>query len=240
MRFQRVTLANCAAASGTVVVIDVLRAFSTAAYAFAAGVKEIILTGEVDEALGLHQRFPGSYVMGEVGGLPAKGFDFGNSPAQFAGWDLRGRRLIQRTSAGTQGVVLSAQAEILLASSFVCARATAEYLGWLNPPQVTFVISGAGPLQQADGKPVGEGDEDAACADYLEALLRGLSPDTAPFIRRVRESPDGQVHVDPAQPFYVATDLDDCTQIDRFDFAMQVRRQDGLLVMHKVTELYRR
>jgi 2-phosphosulfolactate phosphatase len=135
-------------------------------------------------------------------------------------------------------VVFSAHAETLLASSFVCAAATAQYLRWLNPRRVTFVISGADSQQQIDGRPIGEGDEDAACADYLEALLHGLSPDPAPFIRRVRESPDGQVHADPTQPFYVATDLDDCTQIDRFDFAMQIRRQDGLLVMHKVTELY--
>jgi 2-phosphosulfolactate phosphatase len=127
----------------------------------------------------------------------------------------------------------------LLASSFVCARATAKYLRRLNPPRVTFVISGADSQQQIDDKPIGEGDEDAACADYLEALLRGLNPDTAPFIRRVWESPDGQVHADPTQPGYVAADLDDCTQIDRFDFAMLVKRQDGLLVMHKVTELYR-
>jgi 2-phosphosulfolactate phosphatase len=44
---------------------------------------------------------------GEVNGLPPEGFDFGNSPTQVMKLDLRGRALVQRTSAGTQGIVRS-------------------------------------------------------------------------------------------------------------------------------------
>ena len=43
-------------AKGTVVVIDVFRAFTTAAVAFARGVEKIILTAEPDEALALRKR----------------------------------------------------------------------------------------------------------------------------------------------------------------------------------------
>ena len=50
-------------ARGVVVVIDVMRAFTTAAYAFGAGVVEIDLVATVEEALAL----PG-FRMGEVGG----------------------------------------------------------------------------------------------------------------------------------------------------------------------------
>jgi phosphosulfolactate phosphohydrolase-like enzyme len=54
--------------SGVVVAIDVLRAFTTAAYAFQAGASSIWLVGAVEEALSLGRAIPGSLVMGEVHG----------------------------------------------------------------------------------------------------------------------------------------------------------------------------
>lgn len=223
MRLERANLETCGDVTDTVVVIDVLRAFTTAAYAFAAGAGEILLVSAVDEALALRERFPGALVMGEVHGLPVEGFDFSNSPADLLGRDLGGRRMIQRTSAGTQGVVRSLRADTLLAGSFVCAAATARYIAGHAPACVTFVITGI--YTDRDG------DEDAACADYLAALLAGRRPDPAPFLQRVRDSTPGRWFADPAQPDYPAQDLDLCVAVDRFDFAMLVERRDGLLVM---------
>src|SRR5512136_1543681 len=105
MRFQYTTLETCYKAKNTVVVIDVIRAFSTAAYAFGAGAESITLVSGVKEALELRAAIPGALVMGEVGGIKVDSFDFGNSPAEFLGLDLSGKALIQRTSAGTQGIV---------------------------------------------------------------------------------------------------------------------------------------
>src|SRR5689334_19053048 len=102
---------------GTVVVIDVLRAFTTAAYAFGAGAHEIWLVAGVDEALGLADRLPGSLVMGEDGGRRPEGFDLSNSPVGAWRADLAGRTLVQRTSAGTQGVVAARAAERLFVAS---------------------------------------------------------------------------------------------------------------------------
>jgi 2-phosphosulfolactate phosphatase len=234
MKFQRVTLDTCASATGVVVVVDVIRAFTTAAYALAAGAREIILTREVDEALALRRRIPGALVMGEVAGMPVAGFDFGNSPSRLAGLDLTGRTLIQRTSAGTQGVVLSSQAKNLFACSFVCAGATAALIRRMAPQKVTFVITGIDPTSQYNGRPYQDGDEDVACADYLEVLLGGESLDAAPFIHRVRESPAGRTLADSEQPENPAADLGYCTALDAFDFAMRVNRQDGLLVMERI------
>jgi 2-phosphosulfolactate phosphatase len=64
-------------AMGPVVAIDVLRAFSTAAYAFAAGAQTIALVGTVEEAFTLKKQIPDALIMGEVEGLPVKGFDLG-------------------------------------------------------------------------------------------------------------------------------------------------------------------
>ena len=58
------TLETCSSATGTVVVIDVWRSFTTAAFAFAAGARDIVPVGSVEEALALRGRFPGALLMG--------------------------------------------------------------------------------------------------------------------------------------------------------------------------------
>ena len=223
MEINHASLSTCGAATGTVVVIDVIRAFTTASYAFAAGASEILLVSTVEEALALRERDPSALIMGEVNGLPVEGFDFGNSPSALIGRDLVGRHLIQRTSAGTQGVVRSTRAESLLASSFTCASATVRYLHRLSPPTITFVITGISPDW--------DGEEDIACAEYVAALLRSEAPDVAPYIKRVYESQAGRCLTDPAAPAYLRADLECCVATDLFDFAMVVERRDGLLVM---------
>jgi 2-phosphosulfolactate phosphatase len=220
MKFNYTSLETCHTASGLVIVIDVLRAFSTAAYAFSRGAKEIILVSTVEEALGLKSQFPTTKIMGEVGGLPPAGFDFGNSPTQIIEEDLTGLTLIQHTGAGTQGVVRCVNAEKLIAASFVVAGATVKYISHLSPIEVTFVITGGE-----------DNDEDLACAEYLESQFKGQQVDNESFIQRVYNSRDAIVHHDVMQPEFPKSDLDYCTRINAFDFAMPVTRKNDLLTM---------
>jgi 2-phosphosulfolactate phosphatase len=222
MIFRYADLEDCHTAQGVVILIDVLRAFSTAAYAFSRGAREILLVSTVEEALSLKARLPSAKAMGEVGGVAPEGFDFGNSPTFINREDLSGITMIQRTGAGTQGAVRSQNAEVMLASSFVVAKATVKQVNRLGVEEVTFVIT---------GRFQGRGDEDLACAEYLEALLKGDRPDTKPLIQRVYDSRDALEHLDPAQTIFPLSDLGYCTQIDRFDFAMPVLREDGMLIM---------
>lgn len=225
IKFCYSNLEDCHNAKGVVIIIDVLRAFSTAAYAFSRGAKEILLVSTVEEALVLRSQVLNSRAMGEVGGLPPEGFDFGNSPTHISQENLSGLTLIQRTGAGTQGAVRSQGAEVMLASSFVVADATVKYVSMLGTDEVTFVITGASHSP---------GDEDFACAEYLEALMKGNQPEMKPFVQRVYESRDALQHLDPAQTGFPLSDLDYCTQIDKFDFAMPITRQDGKLIMRCV------
>ena len=231
MELKRATLETCSEATGTVVVIDVLRAFSCAAFAFAGGAKEIILVQEPAEAFALQQKMPDALLMGEVDSLPIEGFDFGNSPSALKDLDLTGRHFVQRTSRGTLGVVRSTQADIILAGGFCTATATVNYILDQAPDTVTFVITGLGEN--------GMGDEDIACADYLEALLQGHQPAPEPFLARVRESVIGQLLLNPSYPELPADDLPCCTDLDRFDFAMLVRRENGLLWQEKMFVQFR-
>jgi 2-phosphosulfolactate phosphatase len=224
MNFHYANLESCHEATGAIVVIDVIRAFTNAAFAFSRGAREILPVSTVDEAIQLRANNPNALACGEVGGIPPEGFDFGNSPTQTNTLDLGGRVIVQRTSAGTQGIVRSVNAERLLAASFVVADATVAYIRNLAPETVTFVITGQ---KESDN-----GDEDLACAEYLEALLRGYCPDPAPFVDRVYKSRDALFHLDPDFPAFPRSDLDHCTKINAFDFAMPVTKEDGRFAMH--------
>lgn len=225
MNFHYTNLETCHEATGIVVVIDVLRAFSTAAYALSRGAEKIILVSDVNEALSLKSQLPNSKAMGEVHGLPPEGFDFGNSPTHILEQNLSGITLIQRTSAGTQGVVHCKNADVLLTSSFVVASATAKNIRKLTPEAVTFVITG----QYAPE----HGDEDLACAEYIELSLKDQQPDGTPFIKRVFKSRDAIQHLDPKETGFPLSDLDLCTKIDAFEFAMPITRENDILVMRK-------
>ena len=229
MDIHYATLETCSAATDTVVVIDVIRAFTTAAFAFAAGAQAIIPVNTIEDAMALRKRFPDAIVMGaDKNRFPPMGFDFGNSPAALIGRNLHGRRIIQYTTNGTRGIVRSDGAETLLASSFVCARATAEYIKQLSPGKVTFVITGAE-------------SEDKDCAEYIAGLLGDEMPDVANRLERLRNMWQHRIRADVAEGGITKeigagfeSDLACCTSLNRFNFAMVVRRRDGLLVMEMV------
>ncbi len=223
MKIQTILLEEIDHIEDTVVVIDVLRAFTSTAYAFAAGAESIQLVRTVGEALAIRQAQQDSLVVGEAGGLRPDGFDFGNSPNDFIGQNLSGRRLIQRTSAGTQGAVLSVAARHLLAASFVCARATVRFIQSVQPDQVTLVVTGS---HTADN-----GDEDRACADYLTAVLRGESPNWQAFVLRVTESEAGKRFTGQPGEEFDRRDLENALRLDRFSFAMVAHLEASKLIL---------
>ncbi len=226
MKFHYSNLETCHTATGFVIVIDLTRAFTNAAFAFSTGVKEIYPVGTVEEALQFKAKKPNTLACGEVGGIPPEGFDFGNSPSQVLNMDLQRKAVVQRTGAGTQGVVRSVHAGCVVAASFVVVGATVKYIQKLAPECITFVVTGQ---TFSEG-----GDEDPACAEYLEKLLKVEKPDAASFLERVRNSADATVFCDPTTPEFPIVDMDHCTGIDKFDFAMPVKKENERNVMRAV------
>jgi 2-phosphosulfolactate phosphatase len=227
LKIARSDLPHCANLQGAVVVIDVLRSFTTAAYALARGASEVVAVGSIARAQALRARDRNAVAMGAIGGgAPAPGLDMGNSPSQVDALDLRGRRVIQYTAGGTRGLVACDHAGMLLAASLVCASATAAFLRALAPPSVTLVVTGTWSDR--------DGDEDHACADLIEALLRGDDPDLAPYAARVRDSDFGRRFSAGNDPHLPPADLDCCAAVDRFDFALPVSRMPDGLVMRRV------
>jgi 2-phosphosulfolactate phosphatase len=226
MKFHYTNLETCHEARGMVVVIDVIRAFTNAAFAFSRGAKEIYPVSTVEEALQFKTKAPEVLACGEVGGFPPGGFDFGNSPTQTNTLDLSGRVIVQRTGAGTQGVVRSVCADALVAASFVVADATVKHILNYSPEQVTFVITGA--IWSG-------GEEDLACAEYLDGLLRGNCPDPGPFLERVRKSRESmQMFFELKEPLFPKSDLEHCATLNVFDFAMPITKENSHFTMRAI------
>ncbi|ARP70755.1 2-phosphosulfolactate phosphatase [Streptomyces pluripotens] len=207
------------------VVVDVMRAFTVAAWAFSRGAEKIVLAPSDAEALALKENCSGWLALKD--GAPATGFDTVNSPGLIRSLDLAGRTLVQKTTAGTVGALAVSSAPLVLCASFVVAGATARFLKMDGSGPVTFVITGDD----------GQAAEDLACAEYIGQRLAGVDAEAAPFLHRARTS-------------WAATDLDDgvrrgyqgvhpddvdlCLQVDRFPFTMVASQEDSLTVLRPV------
>jgi 2-phosphosulfolactate phosphatase len=212
-------LDGAARATGTVAVIDVFRAFTTAAVALANGASKIVMVRTVEEAFALREAEIGQICMGEVGGRAPDGFDFGNSPFEISTVDFDGKTIIQRTGAGTQGIVAANRAKRLYAASLTTAEATVRALPSGSPDQVSLVAMGDNGLKRTD--------EDELCAIHLRNRLEGR-PGDADAIRRliIAGGEVGRFH-DPARPYLHPEDVDIALDIDRYDFAIRVDFEDG-------------
>jgi 2-phosphosulfolactate phosphatase len=202
-------------ATGHAVIVDVFRAFTTAAFAVAAGAREIVLVSDHHQALAMKRADPTIFLSGEIDGRPIPGFDVGNSPSAIERLDLTGRRVVQRTSSGTQGVVAATGASAIVLGSFVIAGATVRYLRE-RADDVTVVAMGQNALEDAD--------EDLACARYLAAALSGEKP-SMPLVTLLADR-DAATWPD----WFPRRDAELALEVDRFAFALPVVRENGLLV----------
>ena len=227
MKFSRIylnRLQNMPDAHDTVIVIDVLRSFTTAAVALARGAKAIYPVEGLVQALTLSAELSSSVSVGAVGGgEPAPGFDFGNSPSQLMQVDLTAKTIVMSTAAGVRGLQRFRHARQLYAASLVCARATAEAIRVAGAEEVYFIITG----EWVDR----DGDEDIACADYIEALLRCDDPKPEHYERRVRESDFGRRFSAGTSSNLPLADLELAAHADRFTFSMPVQLDGEHLVI---------
>ena len=196
-------------------IVDVFRAFTTAAFCIAAGAREIVLVGDHEQALAMKRADQKLFLSGEIDGRPIPGFDVGNSPSAIERLDLSGRRVVQRTSSGTQGVVAARGADAIVLGSFVVAAATVRYLRE-RAQEVTIVAMGQNALEDAD--------EDLACARYLAAALNGERP-SMPAVTLLADR-DGEGWPD----WFPRRDAELALDVDRFSFALPVQRENGLLI----------
>lgn len=218
-----------AVADEAVVVIDVLRAFTTVPWLYHRGAARVLAVDTRERAEALRDGpLPEAWLAGEVGGVPLEGFDLGNSPTEVAALAedaLTGRTVVHRTSAGTQGLVRTAGSGASFAASFVTAGATARALRDLSPDRITFVITGA-----SLGR---DGDEDLAAAELIAARVAGHDPDPAPYLTRVALADAGRSFAPGGPDWAPPADLEAACDVDRFDLALRAAVVDDLSAGHQ-------
>lgn len=215
-------IAELAEVPSVAVVVDVMRAFTVAAWVFAQGAEKIVLAESLDDALALRARHPDWVALKD--GPPAPGFEMVNSPGLLRSADLGGRTVVQKTTAGTVGALAVKEASLVLCAGFVVAEATARLLRERECDSVTFVVTGE------DGR----ADEDLACAQYIAGRAGradGAGTDAAGFLRRAADS---RAAAELAQGVRQGVHPDDvalCLELDRFPFAMVAALEGALMVL---------
>jgi 2-phosphosulfolactate phosphatase len=247
-------------------VVDVIRATTTLAVAFTAGCRRVLLAPDVETAQEYARRQPGRFLLGgEREGVAPPGFDFGNSPAEYARADLSDRDLLFVTTNGTRALRACAGGFAVFAASYrnagpatdACVRmallardATQESE---TAAQADIVIVCAGRARQP-------AYDDTLCAGYLaRAIARRLQQmgcgvemesgariaaelsdaamaSATPLRKRLAESGAGRA----VMRIGLGNDLDWCAAIDLSTAAPCVAGvEDGLLVLEDHHGAYR-
>ena len=244
MRVERRSLLSGAAdARGTVVVIDVLRAFSCSALMFHFGARDLALVRTPQDALAFRDRDPDYLVAGEVKGVKVDGFDLGNSPADIVSKGERffsRRRVAVRSSAGTQGVLAAvATADEVILGSYMTAAAIARHIRARHETgvaraHVTIVAMGFEGIRASV--------EDERCGDYIEHLLLDGDARRRPYdhveaLAACLSDPEIAASLRGEHPYRPQEDIVLALQRDLFDFVMVGRLEGGYVRVTRVSSV---
>jgi 2-phosphosulfolactate phosphatase len=218
-------VAGARAARGLVVIIDVFRAFSVEAYAFARGASLSIPVAEVEMARRLKSEQPHALLIGERHAKPLPGFDCGNSPTELERLDVLGRTLIHTTHSGTQGLANAVDAGEVITGALVNAAAIVRYIRQVQPQRVSLVRMGHEARERCD--------EDDLCAELIAARLQNTPFDTDSIRSRLRGARSAQKFFDPACDWAPERDFELCTALDAFDFVLRLDTAQNPAVLRR-------
>jgi len=143
-----------------VVVIDVLRACTTIAFAMSRGCERIIPVASVEAAMNLAASLEKKMTLlgGEREGKRIDGFDLGNSPLEYTTDVVKGKAVVLATTNGTRAISMSQGAKEILVASFVNMASVVERAAGMTEETLTVVCAGESSKFSM---------EDAVCAGML-------------------------------------------------------------------------
>lgn len=215
---RRGALDGAREAVGTVVVIDVLRAFTCAAMMFAYGISELRLVATVEQVLEMRRNDPVYLAAGEVEGVKVDEFDLGNSPSGIIekgqGY-FRQRKAVLRSSSGTQGAIaVMHTAQEIIVAAYSTASAVAQYISQKAVDDLVVTLVGMG------FRGMRKCVEDECCADYIEHLLTNKPYDHTAAIWECLRDPMIAASLRGERPHLPAADVILALQRDLFNFVM--------------------
>lgn len=206
------------------VVIDVFRAFTTAAYVLEQNPKEYFFTNKSYVVQTLKNHFNESVLIGK----PEIGFSLEytipNSPTRAAELSLKNKVIIHRTEAGGSGVVNAKNADIIIVLTFPTLKATVRYLKRLKDPKIIIH-----PMGHEAKKP---SLEDDLCKEALEKELKGEIFIIKLFEEILKKGP-GSYFFTKNQREYPEEDFKKCLGEKSFDFVIKAKLFDGYAILFK-------
>jgi 2-phosphosulfolactate phosphatase len=150
----------------TVILIDVLRTSTMAPLLFDKGVTKLYLGSSLRASHAIAKQH-GYLLLGERGGLPAEGFNYGNSPAELFRVALQTDGAVLTSENAPKTLPLISQAEHVLIGSLYNAEAVVTRAAEVAHEEIGLVCAGFAGQEDLD---------DTLTAGFLTARLKQLLP----------------------------------------------------------------
>ena len=152
------------------IIIDLIRATTSITTILERGATRVFVADTLEQAQQAAKLHPERLLCGERQALPLPGFDYGNSPAQFAQLDLAGRELILTTTNGSRAFYTCPAQSTRLAGCLYNGLAVVTHaleLARQRNCNIAIVCAAESNYFALD---------DATCAGYLATEIQRLQP----------------------------------------------------------------
>ena len=215
------------------VIVDILRATSTIVTALGEGIVHVFPVASLEECTALGQQH-GCLTAAERDGLPAAGFDLGNSPFGFLtpGRPHRGRALAISTTNGTTALRRSLAADAVVVGAFLNLAAVASFArqqqrdvlvvcaGWKGQFCLEDTVFGGALAERLAS------DFDVHSADATLAALHLWRQAKTNLPAYLLQS----AHVRRLNSLEASQDFEFCMQLDTYAHVLPVWQQDRLVI----------
>jgi len=201
-------------AEGLTVIVDVFRAYTTAAYLFDMKADKIFIVSKIETAKKLKKELDSPILIGERKGIKLADFDYNNSPYFISQHNFSGKEIVLSTSAGTKGIIEAAEADEIITGSFVNIAAAAKYIKNKKAEIISIVAMGNNGITEAA--------EDNLYVQELNKLLKGKEILSQNEIKNRLRTPAGdRFFVEATQTEMPKEDFEYCLKINKFDFVIK-------------------
>ena len=214
-------------ARGLTVIVDVFRAYTTAAYLFDRQADKIFIVSKIETAKKLKKVLDDPILIGERKGIKIADFDYNNSPYFISQHDFSGKEIVLSTSAGTKGIIKATGADEIITGSFVNIAAAARYIKNKNVDIISIVAMGNNGITEAD--------EDDLYVQELNKLLEDKEILSQNEIKnRLRRPAGDRFFVESTQTQMPKEDFEYCLKINKFNFVIKaVKKAEDIYQLKK-------